>query len=54
MDEIRWTDKVYLDNQGNIIDSNGDPVLSLKVSYSYDKPQDDTDAKLRSEDKSNV
>lgn len=23
MNEIRWTDKVYLDNQGNIRDFNG-------------------------------
>ena len=54
MCEVRWTDKVYLDSQGNILDFNGDSVLSLKVRYNYDNPREVTDAKLRSEDKSNV
>lgn len=27
MSEIRWTDKVYLDNQGNIRDFNGNEIV---------------------------
>lgn len=27
MREIRWTDKVYLDNQGNIRDFNGNEIV---------------------------
>ena len=27
MSEIRWTDKVYLDNQGNIRDFNGKTIV---------------------------
>ena len=37
MNEIRWTDKVYLDSQGNIRSSDGCPNLinKIKVTYQY-------------------